>query len=107
MAEIKENPLLRDLQDYIQKGAEELGFDQLSAEERALMLGEEVGELFKAIRKAKGIVTDTPTGKIGEELADVFLQTCAVANFFEIDLERAFREKREKDKGRWQKDKKS
>ncbi|HDQ88641.1 MAG TPA: hypothetical protein ENN92_00625 [candidate division WWE3 bacterium] len=74
---------------------------------KSINVGKKVGELFKAIRKAKGIVTDTPTGKIGEELADVFLQTCAVANFFEIDLERAFREKREKDKGRWQKDKKS
>jgi len=103
MAGLKVNPLLKDYQDYIQKSAEERGFDKLSAEQRCLMLGEEVGELFKAVRKARGIVVDTSTGKIEEELADIFLQTCAVANFFEIDLEKAFKDKQEKDKGRWQK----
>jgi len=56
MAEIKENPLLRDLQDYIQKGAEELGFDQLSAEERALMLGKKLGSYLKPLEKQKELL---------------------------------------------------
>jgi NTP pyrophosphatase (non-canonical NTP hydrolase) len=102
MAELKTDPKLKDFQEYVQKGAEELGFDKLNASQRCLMLGEEVGELFKSVRKHEKIVVDTNTGAIEEELADVFLQVCAVANFFNIDLEKAFREKQEKDKGRWQ-----
>ena len=93
---------LKAYQDYVQKSAEERGFDKLSAEQRCLMLGEEVGELFKAVRKAKGITVDTPSGKIEEELADVFLQTCAIANYFGINLEEAFENKQEKDEKRWQ-----
>ncbi|MBP8960861.1 hypothetical protein KBG31_01390 [Patescibacteria group bacterium] len=53
MRKSDENLTLKRLQNYIKKGAKELGFDKLSAEERCLMLGEEVGELFKAVRKAK------------------------------------------------------
>ena len=101
MANLKEKPSLGDIQEYIQEGAEELGFDKLDGSQRYLMLAEEIGELAKSIRKHEGVTVDTKTGSIEEELADVFLQTCAVANFFGIDLEKAFRKKQEKDKGRW------
>ena len=101
MANLKKKPFLKDIQEHISKGGIELGFDKLSATQRCLMLGEEVGELFKSIRKYEGITIDTKSNPIEEELADVFLQLCTVANFFGIDLEKAFRKKQEKDKGRW------
>jgi len=60
-----------------------------------LMMGEEVGELFKAIRKSENMQIDENSkfGSIEEELADVFIFLCAIANRYNIDLETAFREK--------------
>ncbi len=47
-------------------------------------LGEEVGELFKAVRENEGIE---------EEIADVFAWLLSVANVLGIDIEEAFRNK--------------
>ena len=47
-------------------------------------LGEEVGELFKAVREGEGIE---------EEIADVFAWLLSVANVLGIDVEDAFEEK--------------
>ncbi|WP_222115783.1 MazG nucleotide pyrophosphohydrolase domain-containing protein [Chromobacterium vaccinii] len=61
------------------------------------MLGEEVGELFKAVRKAEGMGMDA-NSKVGElegELADIFIYLCAIANRFDVDLGAAFRRKEE------------
>lgn len=64
-----------------------------------------MGELFKAVRKAQGIALD-PQSKVGEvsdELADIFIYLCSIANRYEIDLEQAFLAKEEKNKLRnWQ-----
>ncbi len=59
------------------------------------MLGEEVGELFKAVRKTEGLVIDQGSriGGIGEELADILVYLCSVANRYGVDLEQAFRDK--------------
>ncbi len=70
------------------------------------MLGEEVGELFKAIRKSENIKIDhnSKFGSVEEELADVLIFMCSIANRFDIDLEKAFREKEEINKKRvWSK----
>ncbi len=47
-------------------------------------LGEEVGELFKAVRENEGI---------GEEIADVFAWVLSVANVLDIDVENEFKKK--------------
>jgi len=47
-------------------------------------LGEEVGELFKAVRENRGIE---------EEIADVFAWLISVANVLGVDVEEAFRKK--------------
>jgi NTP pyrophosphatase (non-canonical NTP hydrolase) len=47
-------------------------------------LGEEVGELFKAVREDEGIE---------EEIADVFAWLLSVANVLGVDVEEAFRKK--------------
>ncbi len=101
MAILKDNPLLKDVQEYILNSGAELGFDKLNAIQRCLMLGEEVGELYKSVRKIDGIKTDTRTELVEDELADALKQVCAIANYFDIDLEKAFREKEKKNIGRW------
>ena len=102
MTKLRDNPSLRDIQEYILKGGVELGFDKLNAIQRCLMLGEEVGELFKSIRNHENIKIDknARTDTIENELADVLKQVCAIANYFNIDLEKAFKQKEEKDFGR-------
>ncbi len=47
-------------------------------------LGEEVGELYKAVRENKGIE---------EEIADVFAWLLSLANVLGVDVEDAFRNK--------------
>ncbi|MDD2515921.1 MAG: MazG nucleotide pyrophosphohydrolase domain-containing protein [Candidatus Gracilibacteria bacterium] len=103
MFKLKENQLLKDLQEYILETGVELGFDKLSATQRCLMLGEEVGELFKSVRKYEKIKIDkdSKVDSIEDELADILKQVCAVANYFQIDLEKAFIEKEKKNIGRW------
>lgn len=92
MPELNRPANLAAFQRYVRELEEERGFDQQTVLEKCLMLGEEVGELFKAIRHQQGIKTD-PASKIGEvedELADVFIFLCSIANRYEIDLEQAF-----------------
>ncbi len=69
-------------------------------------MGEEVGELFKAVRKSEGLSIDSNSTftEIGDELTDIIIYLCAIANRKNIDLESAFREKEEKNKQRiWKK----
>lgn len=102
MVDLKENLLLKDIQKYILETWIELGFDKLNAVQRCLMLWEEVWELFKSIRKSENIKIDSKSkvDPIEDELADVLKQLCAIANYFDIDLEKAFIDKEEKNIGR-------
>ena len=102
MPELKANPTLKDYQSYVVELEEERGFADQDVIEKCLMLGEEVGELFKEVRKAKKIKIDdnSKITSVREELADIFIFLCSVANKFEIDLEQAFREKEEINKTR-------
>jgi len=103
MVILKENPLLKDFQEYILESGIELGFDKLTGIQRCLMLWEELGELFKSVRKYEKIKIDknSKVDSIEDELADVFKQVCAIANYFKIDLEKAFIEKEKKNIWRW------
>ena len=84
---------LANLQKFVANLEEERGFSDQSVLDKCLLLGEEVGELFKAIRQAEGLKMDNPGGDIGHELADVLIFICAIANRYNIDLDQAFREK--------------
>jgi len=71
------------------------------------LMGEEVGELFKAVRKhQRFFVENAPEEEghskehIGEELVDVMNYLIAIANRLDIDLETAFRRKNEINQGR-------
>ncbi|WP_322767628.1 MazG nucleotide pyrophosphohydrolase domain-containing protein [Frankia sp. Cr1] len=66
----------------------ERGFSDRSVTEQALLLGEEVGELFKAVRKRQDLSTaaGSVVGTVDEELADVLIFVCAIANRLGISL---------------------
>jgi NTP pyrophosphatase (non-canonical NTP hydrolase) len=93
--ELSEAPTLRAYQTYVTELEIERGFSDQGPIDKCLLLGEEVGELFKAVRKAEGLVIDANShvGEIGHELADVFVYLCALANRYGVDLETAFRAK--------------
>jgi len=96
MPTLNANPTLRDYQQYVIELEAERGFSDQTVLMKTLMMGEEMGELFKAIRKQQQIKLDHATAKVGEideELADVFIFLCSIANRYGIDLEEAFRKK--------------
>lgn len=103
MPRLKESPKLKDFQEYVKELEIERGFEKEDVIAKCLLLGEEVGELFKAIRKeSKEIKIDynSKFGSIDEELADIIIYLCAIANRMNIDLEGAFIEKEELNKKR-------
>ena len=56
-----------------------------------------IGELFKAVRKHQKlrVGTTSVTGTVDEELADVLIYVCAIANRLDVNLREAFRRKEE------------
>lgn len=106
MPSLHQKPVLSDFQKYVRELENERGFTEQNVLQKCLMLGEEVGELFKAIRKNESIAIDPKSkfGSIEEELADILIFVCSIANRYNIDLETAFREKEEENKKRvWHK----
>lgn len=100
---LKSNPTLRDFQEYVKELETERGFENQNVLQKCLLLGEEIGELFKAIRKMESISIDKKNSKIStveEELADILIYICSIANRYNIDVEQAFRDKEEKNKER-------
>ena len=95
MPTLKKNPILSDFQSYVNELEVERGFIDQNVLQKCLLLGEEVGELFKAIRKTEKIKIDinSESTTVSEELADILIYICAIANRYDIDLEDAFREK--------------
>ena len=102
MPELKNNPSLSDFQKYVSELEIERGFASQTIIDKCLLLGEEVGELFKAVRKSEGLLVDSNSkfSEIGHELTDILIYLCAIANRKGIDLEEAFRAKEEKNKNR-------
>lgn len=99
---VLQNPDLESIQQYVRELELERGFDHQTVIEKCLLLGEEVGELFKAVRKSEQIKIDNNSKhhEVADELADILIYLCAIANRYEIDLETAFREKEEINKKR-------
>lgn len=93
------------LQQHIHDLCAARGWDKNTAEQRFLLLVEEVGELAKVMRKATNLQTEQNnpakpvwTGEqiragLAEEFADVLMYTFDLANVFGIDLEQAYRDK--------------
>lgn len=72
------------------------------------LLGEEMGELFKAVRRVEKIFSQEgetgvgaeAKGEVAEELVDCLNYLLAIANRLDIDVESAFREKNRKNQSR-------
>ncbi len=92
------------LQTHMDAFCEANGWHSNSAEQRFLLLAEEIGELAKAIRRSLKlqIEQDNPVkppfdaaaikANLEEEFADVLNYLLDLANIFEVDLEKAYRD---------------
>jgi NTP pyrophosphatase (non-canonical NTP hydrolase) len=98
MAELPEHPTLPQLQRYLDAVCQERGWTQDNYAEKFLLFTEEIGELAKAIRKTRGLYQEQArqnTLNLEEEFADVLSYLLDLANYFQVDLEQAFRAKEE------------
>lgn len=96
MADLKDNPTLRDLQRYVDAVCQERGWTKDSPSEKFVLFIEEVGELAKAMRKAAGLYEERAKPRdiaLEEEFADVLSYLLDLANCYHVDLEAAFRAK--------------
>lgn len=100
--QLKPNPTLKDLQEYVAAAVKERGFDSDTVEQRFMLLMEETGEFAKAARKRAGIkfADDTQTKELAHEAADVLIVLLGLCNMLGIDLEQAFRDKERLNKQR-------
>ncbi len=96
MAELKEKPTLKELQQYMDQVCQERGWTKDRPPEKFVLFIEEVGELAKAMRNAAGLYKEpgkTRDIALEEEFADVLSYLLDLANVFQVDLEAAFRAK--------------
>lgn len=96
MAHLPEHSTLPQLQQYVDDICKERGWTKDNYSEKFLLFTEEVGELAKAIRKTQGLYQEKAKQKqveLEEEFADVLSYLLDLANYFHVDLEKAFREK--------------
>ncbi len=78
------------------------GWLEVDLVHNCFLMGEEVGELFKAVRRiekmfersdAPAIDMEARKTDVGDEIVDVLNYLIAIANRLDIDLEEAFRRK--------------
>lgn len=102
MPVLPQNPSLKNFQQYVTELEQERGFTDQNIFQKCLLFGEEVGELYKAVRKDQKMKIDanSQVGQVEGELADLLIYLCAIANKCNVDLEKAFREKEEINKNR-------
>ena len=92
MATLRQNPTLSDVQKFVAELEKERNTTSQDVLRKCLHLGEEMGELFRLIRKnEKGPAVE-------DEIADVLNKVCGIANRLEINLENAFKTKMERPK---------
>ena len=93
---------LRDYQRYIHDLETQHGWLDVDLVHNCFLMGEEVGELFKAVRKFEKLFDEADKGApsavaakehVGEEIVDVLNYLLAIANRLDIDVEHAFRAK--------------
>lgn len=95
---LKDEPTLKDLQQYIKLVNDKRGFSDETVSELFMLLLEESGEFARAARKTAGIKSDVNkvvTTNLSHEAADVLIYLLSLCNKLDIDLEQAFRDKEE------------
>jgi len=103
MISLPQTATMGDYQTYIHDLETLHGWLDVDLVHNCFFLGEEMGELFKGVRRyeryyeASGEGSPISTGDaraaIGEEIVDVLNYLLAIANRLEIDVETAFRSK--------------
>ncbi|KJE21200.1 MazG nucleotide pyrophosphohydrolase family protein [Frankia torreyi] len=86
---------LADLQRYVAEMETERGFTGRTVHDQTWRLMEEAGELARAVRKNDGqrTLTGELVGSVDEELVDILIFACSIANRLGIDLTDAIRAK--------------
>lgn len=118
MSDIKlpEKASMADFQRYIHDLEAMHGWLTVDLVHNCFLMGEEVGELFKAVRKHLKYWEESPEGAgedvapsadeaaskahVAEEIVDVLNYLLAIANRLNIDVEAAFVEKNTRNQGR-------
>jgi NTP pyrophosphatase (non-canonical NTP hydrolase) len=100
MMTLPDGAAMKDYQRYIHELEAMHGWLSVDLVHNCFLMGEEVGEVFKAVRRYNKLFDEgrsTPTeearAQVGEELVDVFNYLLAIANRVGVDLEQVFREK--------------
>lgn len=88
---------IKELQDFIKMR----DYKPELKEKYFMKLVEEVGELSEVIRKDKKMADGNIKNSIEEELYDVLYYVCALANCYDIDLEKCHRLKSELNEKKW------
>jgi NTP pyrophosphatase (non-canonical NTP hydrolase) len=93
MEPLSQGASLPQIQDYVARMEAERDLDKQDLPSQCLKLGEEVGELYRAVRKLQGTPQD-PSGRIaniGDEAVDTLIPLVSIVNQCGINLEDAFR----------------
>lgn len=102
MIELEPNAPLSSYQRYIRELERMHGWLDVDLVHNCFLMGEEVGELFKAVRKIERVYeqSDAPKASheaakahVAEEIVDVMNYLLAIANRLDLDLEASFRAK--------------
>ena len=115
MKELPKNAVMADYQTLIHALESHHGWLDVDLIHNCFLMGEEVGELFGAIRQYESYFKESSSKKVGEksteqikedvaeEIVDVINYLLAIANRLDIDVEKAFRKKNARNfKRSWQ-----
>jgi NTP pyrophosphatase (non-canonical NTP hydrolase) len=93
---------IEDIQEQIMKIEIERGHITGTILQKSLLLGEEVGELFKAIREREGMSIHSQSSRysVEDELSDCFFLLVCLANRYGIDMQIALFNKLKKDENK-------
>lgn len=95
--------MIQDFQKYVSRVVKKRGFDKETISEIFMLFLEECGEMAKAARKSQGIKSDKKSKEyyLDHEIADVFFYLLDICNHYNMDLEKAFRDKEKINKQRF------
>jgi NTP pyrophosphatase (non-canonical NTP hydrolase) len=102
MEQLSVGASLPSIQDYVRQMEIERGLDRQDINSQCLKLGEEVGELYRAVRKMQGQPQDPHgrTADVGDEAVDALILLMSIVNRCGINLEEAFRVKEARNEAR-------